>query len=587
MTCRMNLPHSFKKINLFKLKTFRHLFYQYVFIILSLITILFFFVYSYVLNLKQEKDNLLADNFMSLKAELTKEKTVIDTLTDELFFQQPYLEDLGNFISLDYGDYFEFKTDRYMADDASSYLGTLNFVKKVFYTYPNCVKIVFYNTDNQHVRLFSNTDGDYLQYLTAPFPERSINTKQLVSLLNLENDKSDNYISFHKTLNNPASLDNVAEMYYIFDLSNLYEELTKKNRASSGELFLYNEGELLFATNPDLDGEKLKTIQIDNVSGNYQLVSKENPDKLLQQVYFVYFYFALVSVLIVLLAIPLSFKHLRQFDYKLGNIINKMTAIQNGEFDSFTAPVASEHKGDELDVINVNLDKMALQLKKYIDNVYVSQIKQKNYQMKTLRAQINPHFLYNTLESIRMKAVINHDDDVAEMLFTASRLYKNMIKGKELTTLKDELSLCDSYLRLFEIRFEDRLFYDISFSEEIEEALIEKLSIQPLIENYVVHGIKQEEDNNFIEIACTKEKTDILIQVQDNGKGISEEKLKQINQQLVDNDVEASDSMGLLNVHQRIKELFGEQYGVSVAGNEWGGTTVSLRIPFQVREEFN
>ena len=154
-----------------------------------------------------------------------------------------------------------------------------------------------------------------------------------------------------------------------------------------------------------------------------------------------------------------------------------------------------------------------------------------------------------------------------------------MIKGKELISLSEELSFCDSYLRLFELRFEDTLFYDISIEEGLENSMIEKLSIQPLIENYVVHGIDPTSSNNFIEITCEQDKEEILISIKDNGKGISQKQLLFIQQQLKNNAIESSDSMGLLNVNYRIKELFGEKYGIEIMENDWGGVTVLLTIP--------
>lgn len=574
----MTFQQTLEKLNIFKINAFRRIFQQYLFIIIGVVTILFFVFHSYVLNIKQEKKNILANNYVTLKTEIIKEQNIVDTLTNELFIQQPDLDDLNNFLKLNYTEYFEYKTDRYMNSESSNYFGTLSFIKKIFYSYPNFSDIILYDKKTETLTIFSNKGSDFLTRYEKKLPDKILTTKEITSLVLQKNEGA--LLSFHKTLNNPTTLDNVADIYYVFDNQPIYDELTKKNVDSAGELFLTEENHPLYHTLNDFQHTKtsLTEVQHENLSSTYQVTSKYNAKKIWRSIIHLYFYFMLIAILIILVSFPVIVRHLRNLEGKIFSISQKMTAIQQGNF-SFTAKENEPNRTDEFGLIQNGLDEMANQLKRYIDDVYVSEIKQKNYQMKTLRSQINPHFLYNTLESIRMKAIINGDDSVAEMLYNTSRLYKNMIKGKELISLSEELSFCDSYLRLFELRFEDTLFYDISIEEGLEEVMIEKLSIQPLIENYVVHGIDSTSDNNFIEITCEQKNDDILISIKDNGKGIQKKQLVFIQQQLMNNAIESSDSMGLLNVNYRIKELFGEEYGVEISRNDWGGVTVFLRIP--------
>lgn len=581
----MIFPTKLKFFNIFKIKAFRHLFQQYLFIIATIIMILFFLCHSYALSLQQDLNNKLADNFGTLKTELINEQNIVDTLTNELFIQQPYLSDLQSFLNLDYNDYFEYKTDLYMASDSSVYYGTLTYIKKIFHSYPDIAKIIFYDSSQQHLTIFSSRQGDFSARRQSILPDGILSTKQLNQLVFDNEPTSSDYLAFHKRLNNPSTLDTVADMYYIFDNKNIYTDLKKNNQDSAGEIIL-SDTDTLFTTKATTDPKGLILAQSARINHLYQLTSFSSLKKMQSQVQYVYLYFLLAAGFIIIVSVPFIMRQLRTYDKKISSITEKMNLIQKGHF-SQDSPELILKNPDEFEIILAGLDEMSHELKKYIDEVYVSEIKQKNYQMKTLRAQINPHFLYNTLEAIRMKAIINHDEAVAEMLYNTSRLFKNMIKGKELITLQEELDFCDKYLRLFELRFEDNLFYDITFPTELADVPLEKFSIQPFIENYIVHGIKPDHDANFIEIICQKVDNDLLITVSDNGKGLSSEKLKMIQVQLADNQIEASDSMGLLNVNYRVKELFGSDYGVEIAQNNWQGVTISLRIPYQREEDFN
>lgn len=576
----MYYKRSLKKFNVFKIQAFRRMTKQYFLITLGLILIVFFVFHSYIISKKQERISILSNNFVNLKTEIINEQNVVDTLTTELFIQQPNLEDLNNFLKLDYTDYFEYKTSQYMATDSSNYYGTLTFVKKIFFSYPQFAKIIFFNEESQSVTIFSNGDSDFLVRKKVDFPDTILSTTELTSFLFKGNKNNKNLLSFHKTLNNPATLQNVAEVYFIFDNESFYNEISSDNQESSGEIFLFEDKKIIYRTNENLNKKNMKLIQDDKITRDYHLVSKNVPQKIQGFIIHLYIYFILCALLIVLISFPFIIHHLRILENKVFSISRRMSDIQKGNFSSLPK-LDKNSKPDEFSLIIDGLDNMANELNKYINDVYISEIKQKDYQMKAIKAQINPHFLYNTFEAIRMKAIINEDFAVAEMLYNTSQLYRTMIKGKELITLKEELMFCDTYLRLFEIRFDDNLFYDISFDNTLENIMIEKLMVQPFIENYIVHGIDSKKDNNFIEISCKEIFNDLIITVQDNGKGINKKRLQTIQKQLRENAIESTESMGLLSINYRVKELFGKDYGVTIELNSWNGITVSLCIPIQ------
>lgn len=199
--------------------------------------------------------------------------------------------------------------------------------------------------------------------------------------------------------------------------------------------------------------------------------------------------------------------------------------------------------------------------------------------MLALQNQVNPHFLYNTLEAIRMKAVSNEDRETAKMLYNLSVLYRNMVKGSTFITIKQEIDQCKLYLDLFKFRYEGKIDYYIDIEEKFLKNEIIKFSIQPIIENFVIHGVDLYNDNNFISIRSCKEDNDLIITIEDNGIGMDEEKIKEINRKM--QNIEHTDSIGLLNVHERIRLTYGDKYGLIIRNKKTKGTIIDIKIPIK------
>ena len=237
---------------------------------------------------------------------------------------------------------------------------------------------------------------------------------------------------------------------------------------------------------------------------------------------------------------------------------------------------------DELQQISRRFNDMGDRLEQYIDKMYTSEIKQKNAELVALQSQINPHFLYNTLESIRMKAYFVGAKEVGQMIYSLSVMFKNMVKKSTMVTVEEEIDMCSVYLDLFRIRYEGRLETEIEVDPEIQSLSIIKLLVQPIVENYIVHGFRPLEDNNKISVRAHGAEDRVVITVSDNGTGIPEDKLIQIRQTL-DKVLQPPDkgyrSIGLMNVHERIVLNYGSDYGVTIRSTEGQGTEVRMEIP--------
>jgi two-component system sensor histidine kinase YesM len=200
-------------------------------------------------------------------------------------------------------------------------------------------------------------------------------------------------------------------------------------------------------------------------------------------------------------------------------------------------------------------------------------------ELNSLRMQINPHFIYNTLESIKWIAHLNKNDDIVIMVKALADFMRSSISGAEFVTLKTEMTSVGNYLTIQKYRYGSRLTVQIDVPAELEEMMIPKFILQPLIENAIVHGLEQKVGMGCVSVCAKREGEDVLIVIADNGIGISQEALTGL-------DLDASDAecgsggIGLRNVHQRIRMYYGRKYGLSVSSIFGIETTVTIRIPY-------
>lgn len=207
-------------------------------------------------------------------------------------------------------------------------------------------------------------------------------------------------------------------------------------------------------------------------------------------------------------------------------------------------------------------------------------------ELKALQAQINPHFLYNTLDTIVWMAETGKTDQVIEIVRTFSRFFRIALsKGKDWIPIQDEIEHVRSYLHIQKIRYRDILDYEIDVDDNILDGTILKLTLQPLAENALYHGIKNKRNGGTIWVrARRKEHGQVLLEVQDNGVGCTPYKLARIQERLDDESYEISqegEGFGLANVNKRIKLYYGRQYGLSIESQYQKGTRVTVTIPLE------
>lgn len=250
--------------------------------------------------------------------------------------------------------------------------------------------------------------------------------------------------------------------------------------------------------------------------------------------------------------------------------------IAQGDFNA-RAQADSE---DEVAELAVSFNKMAGSMQSLIDKVKEDERKMRKADLRLLQEQIQPHFLYNTLDTIVWLIESNEPDEAVTMVVTLSDFFREILsKGKEFISIKEEEKHISSYLQIQEMRYRDILEYDIQLDQVIYKYQILKLTLQPVVENALYHGIKYKRAKGCIHIHGEKEGDIIRLTVRDDGVGMDEDELEQLRQQIEKPCQETEKGFGLANVNERIHMYFGPEYGMKILSQKGKGTTVEIVIP--------
>ena len=245
----------------------------------------------------------------------------------------------------------------------------------------------------------------------------------------------------------------------------------------------------------------------------------------------------------------------------------------------FNARAQADSDG-EVAELAVSFNKMAGSMQSLIDKVKEDERKMRKADLRLLQEQIQPHFLYNTLDTIVWLIESNEPDEAVTMVVTLSDFFREILsKGKEFISIKEEEKHISSYLQIQEMRYRDILEYDIQLDQVIYKYQILKLTLQPVVENALYHGIKYKRAKGCIHIHGEKEGDIIRLTVRDDGVGMDEEELEQLRQQIEKPCQETEKGFGLANVNERIHMYFGPEYGMKIQSQKGKGTTVEIVIP--------
>lgn len=279
------------------------------------------------------------------------------------------------------------------------------------------------------------------------------------------------------------------------------------------------------------------------------------------------------------------------FTKRIDDFRGVMHEAAKGDFSSKTHLDDKIH--DEIWHLSMDLDQMIDDIEELMDTAVRERIqkeqiysRQKDVEFKMLATQINPHFLYNTLENIRMLALINDQPDIADIAVNLTKLMRgNLNVGQDLKTIRWEMEMVESYIKIQNYRFKDRITAEVIYDKKTSDKyMIIPLVIQPFVENAYVHAMEDKEADGRITVKMLIGEK-LYIYIEDNGHGMNSEKLDEITRYM--NDFENLDRthIGICNVNQRIKLKFGDEYGVAFESTENVGTKVSIVCPIIPKDQ--
>jgi two-component system, sensor histidine kinase YesM len=266
------------------------------------------------------------------------------------------------------------------------------------------------------------------------------------------------------------------------------------------------------------------------------------------------------------------------------NPIKKLTKLMKKVEQEDFSVKAEIYSKDELGELTNVFNKMIEKIRYLIEEVYKQQIVKKEAEFKLLQAQINPHFLYNTLDSINWIAKVNGVEDISKMVVALGQLMRvSIAKGKSSVTLEEDLDYINNYFIIQRMRYRDKFKVTTEIDEVTKKCIVPKMLLQPIVENALVHGIEKKMGKGSILIRAGIESGNLLIDVIDDGLGMNEEKCKEILK-IEDLDINISKDeihtgIGVSNVNRRIKMLFGQEFGISIQSEPGKGTRVQICLP--------
>lgn len=514
---------------------------------------------------------------------------------EELSFNMSYL------MENPYPEYVKHRLNRYYSENSSS-ADVVQFFKNQMEDDQDIRSLILYSADQQHLYTYNH----YKQFkITSANAARSL-IPEAMYLENGSNVSIPNVwlmkalqipdtplFSVQVPINNKESLRNIGQLLVYFETYKIQGSLSNYEDSIMGSIVVLSAGgDVIFDSTNTYYGEKYPYLEqvnslydeeendgdmifskLTHSQGGFTVLSAVKKSELKASYKGLRTTILTISLVCILFAILIPALFISNFAKRTQKIIRFTRKVRQGDLTVRIDDV----KEDELGQISKSFNDMLEELNEYIGRVYKAEIKQKHTELAALEARVNPHFLYNTLEVIRMRAISQGASDVGEMIYSLSVLFKSYVKKKANYTMQDELEACRLYLELFRIRYKDRISYTVNCETALRDKEVLKMSLQPIIENYILHGLRTERTDNRIDIAVTFDGA-ILVSVTDNGKGISPERIDEIKQGLETSD-ESSDSFGLRSIHERLRLLYGDRYGISLQSKLGEGTTVTVRFP--------
>ena len=317
--------------------------------------------------------------------------------------------------------------------------------------------------------------------------------------------------------------------------------------------------------------------------GKWKLISISDVTSIKMQWFGIFIPIIITTICIILLIFLISYYYSRRMLAPLMELRDSMRDIQSGDL----CVEVSSHRTDEIGELCNAFNDMVYEIRSLTDRVYKSQELLRESQLKALQSQINPHFLYNSLDSVIWLMRLKRQDEAVTMLSALSKLFRIALsRGNDLIMVSEEISHVQNYLVIQSIRYKQKLNYTVNCSEDARCCITPKLILQPLVENCIYHAYAPEQKPVMVNINVELYDENVIFSVSDDGKGMDESHINQLRHCLdLNSSHDNSHGYGLKNIYTRLTMYFGENCSFNIESVQGKGTTVIIRIPKIIEKE--
>ncbi len=321
--------------------------------------------------------------------------------------------------------------------------------------------------------------------------------------------------------------------------------------------------------------DELYSVRVESIDDtDWELIAIVPYSEILEQGRQIRLIMMVLLLLLGVIAYTIAYLLTENVTGRIRHLSDTMVDVQGGNMDAY----AYSNQSDEIGQLYASFNYMLKRINHLVEQQYEDGKNIKSAELKALQAQINPHFLYNTLDLINWKAMEQGDKDIAQIARALAKFYKlSLNKGRDMVSLEDELSHVEQYVKIQNMRFDNRIQYECLVDKGVQGYQVPKIILQPIVENAIVHGIlKKRQQDGCITIEGHVEKGDLILTISDDGLGIEPDILHTI---LLDTATRESHGYGIKNIHDRLKLHYGNEYGLAYQSELGKGTTVTVKLP--------
>lgn len=519
--------------------------------------------------------SLQLDNYIKDK------NSLVTNILSELTSSDQQIESLRNYLKMTPAEYFSYENDIFRQSGES--LSIPNLLNRLLRTHPEITEILIQLEESPYY-LKANSQ--------APYGEKINGTE-----IDLEGT-----LYLARWIAHPSNYAQpIGQIFITFNTQQVLNSQSERNAQYGIESFIYgSNGQRLFTDTSNLDpselaqiDEAMRPLNVPNetiLAKDFYVQKTVNQNEMTalvllskrviwQSIAGVSFMILFLGAAVIALLLLILHRTFKRYTSQVEQIVASVKKVSHGDFEE---RIDTSQVQQELQQIAIAFNQMTASINAYIEDIYILEIKQRDANMRALQAQIDPHFLSNTLEYIRMYALNQGQEELADVVYAFSALLRNNTTQEKTTTLQQELDFCEKYVFLYQMRYPDKIAYHVIVEEKLKQLRIPKFVIQPLVENYFVHGIDYQRNDNAISIKARIHEGCVNIQILDNGKGVPAQKLSEIKEQLATSTVELQQSIGLKNVHERLRGYYGTRYQMTLDSQENGGFRINLLLDQEV-----